>query len=138
MSQEVNRAYQVLADPERRDVYDRLGEEGVRKMKPEDDEDEESRNERDEERSSEGETNNEQREGANGDASKKRTEKERDDNFYQETNDNLSFYTCKYYISSLSVLIFVCKQNHELLFVYDCFKHNTIQFLKNKFAHKYF
>jgi curved DNA-binding protein CbpA len=101
MSQELNRAYQVLSDPERRSVYDRLGEEGVRKTKPENDEDEESKNERDEESHSEGEANNKQREGAKGDAdpdaSKKRTENIGDENFYQETNNNFSFYTCKYY-----------------------------------------
>ncbi len=110
MSQELNRAYQVLVDPERRSIYDRLGEDGVRKMKPEDDEDEESRNERKEERNSESEPNNKQREGANGDAdpdaSKKRTENKRNDNFYQETNNNFSFYICKYSILSLSVIYF--------------------------------
>ncbi len=107
MSQELNRAYHVLVDPEQRSVYDRLGEDGLRKMKPEND-DEESRNERDEERHSEEETNNKQREGANGDAdpdaSKKRTENKRNDNFYQETNNNFSFYICKYSILSLSVI----------------------------------
>ncbi len=107
MSQEVNRAYQVLGDPERRSVYDRLGEDGVRKTNPEND-DEESRNERDEQGSSEGKTNNKQRERANGDAdpdaSKKRTENKRDENFYQETNNNFSFYICKYSILSLSVI----------------------------------
>ena len=97
MSQELNRAYQVLKDPELRDVYDRLGEVGLRKMKKKTDEDEDMKGDRKRERAKEekeeAREGDKDRERSKGDSNKAQKESKEDVHFWQETNKNFSYYS---------------------------------------------